>query len=97
MEEDFQARISPQVIRTDAENTTDGERLLEGKIVNLKLMEKEDLPIVAEWLSTLDFYGEYNPLMHVSRADLRARIPDDNRKSTRFKKPVVKNLTRAKY
>jgi hypothetical protein len=34
-------------------------------------MEKEDLPIVAEWLSNLDFYGEYNPLMQVSRADLQ--------------------------
>jgi RimJ/RimL family protein N-acetyltransferase len=45
--------------------------MLEGKNVNLRIIEKEDLPIVAEWLSNLDFYGEYNPLMQVSRADLQ--------------------------
>ena len=45
--------------------------MLEGKTVNLRIIEKEDLPIVAEWLSNLDFYGEYNPLLQVSRADLQ--------------------------
>jgi RimJ/RimL family protein N-acetyltransferase len=34
-------------------------------------MEKEDLQLVAEWLSNLDFYGEYNPLMQVSKAYLQ--------------------------
>ena len=45
--------------------------MLEGKTVNLRLEEKEDIPLVAEWLSNLDFFGEYNPLMQVSKADMQ--------------------------
>jgi RimJ/RimL family protein N-acetyltransferase len=59
----------PQVIRIDAENTTDGERLLEGKNVNLRVVEKEDVPLIAEWENSLDYISEYNPLRQRSRAD----------------------------
>jgi ribosomal-protein-alanine N-acetyltransferase len=45
--------------------------LLEGKTVNLRIAEKEDLSMVAEWLNNLDFFGEYNPLMQMSKADLQ--------------------------
>ena len=45
--------------------------MLEGKNVNLRIVEKEDLPLVADWLSNLDFFGEYNPLMQMSKADLQ--------------------------
>jgi len=47
--------------------------LLEGKNVNLRIGEKEDLPMVAEWLNKLDFWGECNPLMQMSKADLQKR------------------------
>jgi RimJ/RimL family protein N-acetyltransferase len=45
--------------------------LLEGKTVNLRIEEKEDLSLAAEWLNKLDFFGEYNPLMQVSKADIQ--------------------------
>jgi ribosomal-protein-alanine N-acetyltransferase len=45
--------------------------LLEGKNVNLRIMEKEDVPMVADWLCNLDFWGEYNPVMQMSKADLQ--------------------------
>jgi RimJ/RimL family protein N-acetyltransferase len=45
--------------------------LLEGKNVNLRVVEKEDLPLVGEWLNNLDFFGEYNPLWQMSKADLQ--------------------------
>jgi RimJ/RimL family protein N-acetyltransferase len=45
--------------------------LLEGKTVNLKVMEKEDLPLAAEWRNNLGFWGEYNPLMQTSKADMQ--------------------------
>ena len=32
-------------------------------------MEKEDLPLFAEWLNKPEFYGEYNPLRQVSRTE----------------------------
>ena len=33
--------------------------MLEGKNVNLRVEEKEDLPLVAEWLNTPDALGEH--------------------------------------
>ena len=50
--------------------------------MNLRIIEKEDLPLVAEWLNNLDFFGEYNPLMQMSKADLQKsydNMPSDGR------------------
>jgi hypothetical protein len=43
--------------------------LLEGKNVNLKIMEKEDLPLFAEWFNKPEVFGEYNPLHQMSRTE----------------------------
>jgi RimJ/RimL family protein N-acetyltransferase len=51
-------------------------KLLEGKNVNLRVEEKEDLPLVAEWLNNPDYFGEYNPLMQMSRTELEKRYAD---------------------
>jgi len=32
-------------------------------------MEKEDLPLIAEWFSSPEVFGEYNPLRQMSRTD----------------------------
>lgn len=37
--------------------------MLEGKNVNLRIVEKEDLPLLLEWLNDLEFRGKYNPLI----------------------------------
>jgi len=47
--------------------------LLEGKMVNLRVVEKEDLPWVAECINNPEFYGEYEPLMQVSRTELEKK------------------------
>jgi len=44
--------------------------LLEGKSVNLRVMEKEDLPLFAEWVNMPEVFGEYNPLRQISRAEI---------------------------
>jgi RimJ/RimL family protein N-acetyltransferase len=44
--------------------------LLEGKLVNLRIVEKEDLKLAAEWANDPDYSGEYNPLAQHSRAEL---------------------------
>jgi ribosomal-protein-alanine N-acetyltransferase len=36
--------------------------LLEGITVNLRVVEKEDLPMVTEWFNNPEFSGEYDPL-----------------------------------
>jgi len=44
-------------------------RLLEGKTVNLRIMEKEELPLLAEWLSSLEFLGEFLGLRQMSKTE----------------------------
>ena len=46
-------------------------RLLEGKFVNLRITEKEDLPLVAEWINNLDFWGKFNPFHQMSKTDMQ--------------------------
>jgi RimJ/RimL family protein N-acetyltransferase len=44
--------------------------LLEGKNVNLRIMEKEDLSIVKEWDNDVGIMGEYEPIVQETKADL---------------------------
>jgi RimJ/RimL family protein N-acetyltransferase len=44
--------------------------LLEGKNVNLRIMEKEDLPLLQEWMNNPEFMGEFLPPRQWSRAEL---------------------------
>lgn len=41
--------------------------------MNLKICEKEDLPLVAEWLNDLEFLGIFNPLRQHSKMKLEKR------------------------
>jgi RimJ/RimL family protein N-acetyltransferase len=43
--------------------------LLEGKHVNLKVMEKEDVPLFLEWVNKPEVSGEYNPLHQMSKTE----------------------------
>jgi RimJ/RimL family protein N-acetyltransferase len=45
--------------------------LLEGKTVDLRVKEKEDLELSAEWLNNPAFFGEYEPLVQMSKRDLQ--------------------------
>jgi RimJ/RimL family protein N-acetyltransferase len=43
--------------------------LLEGKNVNLRVAEKEDIPLMTEWYNNLDVIGEYEFSPQISRAE----------------------------
>jgi len=43
--------------------------LLEGKNVNLRVMEKEDVPLIAEWFSSPEVGGEYITLRQMSKTE----------------------------
>ena len=47
--------------------------LLEGKHVNLRVAEKEDLLLIGEWRNTPEFQGEYNLLIQESKEELAKR------------------------
>ena len=44
-------------------------RVLEGKNVNLRIMEKDDLPLFVEWVNKPEVFGEYNPLHQMSKTE----------------------------
>jgi len=44
--------------------------LLEGKNVNLRRMEREDLPLIQEWMNNPKFMGAYLPITQWSRTEL---------------------------
>jgi RimJ/RimL family protein N-acetyltransferase len=44
--------------------------MLEGKNVTLRIVEKEDLPLLSEWFNKLEVFGEYNPLHQMSRTEV---------------------------
>lgn len=49
-------------------------KMLEGKSVNLRIAEKDDLPLLHEWFNTLEFSGRYNPLdAQESKTDIEKR------------------------
>jgi len=47
--------------------------MLEGKNVNLNIVEREDLYILKEWINNLNIEGEYEPILHVSIKDLEKK------------------------
>jgi RimJ/RimL family protein N-acetyltransferase len=69
-------------------------RLLEGKTVNLRVMEKEDLPLFAEWLSSLEVLGEYNPLRQISRQETEKMFEND--KAYEMKEFIIEKKDGAK-
>jgi RimJ/RimL family protein N-acetyltransferase len=47
---------------------------LEGPNVNLRIMEQRDLPLLASWINTSEFGGEWEPLEQCSVVELEKRF-----------------------
>ncbi len=56
--------------------------LLVGKTVNLRVVEKEDLPLLADWFNDLEVLGQYNTLRQMSRTEAQNMF--DNVSDMRF-------------
>ena len=48
--------------------------MLEGKLVNLRRAEKEDLPLLWDWMNNSNFYGEYFSPMPRSRTEVEKAL-----------------------
>jgi RimJ/RimL family protein N-acetyltransferase len=48
--------------------------VLEGKLVNLRAEEKEDLPLVRDWLNSPEYQGDYGPVMQLSKTELEKQF-----------------------
>ena len=58
--------------------------MLEGKLVNLRVMEKEDLPLFAEWVNKPEFFGEYNPLRQIPKMEIEKDLDKSTLEQTGF-------------
>lgn len=58
--------------------------MLEGKTVNLRLMEKEDLTLYVKWVNDPVFFGEYNPLEQTTKAEMEKDYDTDHPDRKRF-------------
>jgi RimJ/RimL family protein N-acetyltransferase len=50
--------------------------LLEGKKVNLRIVEKEDLPLLKEWRNSIEFRGEYQSISQETMKDLEKQYEE---------------------
>ena len=50
--------------------------MLEGKNVNLRIMEKEDFPLFIEWYSNPEFWGEFASPLQRSRTEMEKVISE---------------------
>jgi len=57
--------------------------LLEGKNVNLRVAEKEDVPLLEEWMNNPEFWGQYFSPLQRTRADIE-RIFENNPLETKI-------------
>jgi len=48
--------------------------LLKGKNVNLRVREKEDLPMFMEWMNDPEVMGEYQPFIQYSREEMEKML-----------------------
>jgi ribosomal-protein-alanine N-acetyltransferase len=59
--------------------------LLEGKLVNLRAVEKEDMPLLAEWFNNPEVGGEYEGLQQFSKSEFEKSFgTEDKHELKRF-------------
>ncbi|MFW9830476.1 MAG: GNAT family N-acetyltransferase [Candidatus Thorarchaeota archaeon] len=57
--------------------------MLKGKRVNLRLLEKDELPLIREWLNEQEIEGEFEPISQVTIGDLEKQY-ETNREGQWF-------------
>jgi RimJ/RimL family protein N-acetyltransferase len=57
--------------------------LLEGRLVNLRTVEKEDIPLLAEWLSNPEFLGEYQGVQQLTKSEFEKMFETDDKHEMR--------------
>jgi len=58
--------------------------MLEGKNVNLRVVEKEDLALLSEWYNDPEVFGQYNPLVQFSKKEIEKNYEERELQQTEF-------------
>ena len=67
--------------------------MLEGKNVNLRVMEKEDIPLMTEWLNSPEFYGQYFSPIQRTKTEIEKTLESS---PIEFKQFVIEKKDRTK-
>ena len=59
-------------------------KTLEGRLLNLRIGEKEDLQVFANWINDLEFLGEYDPVIQQSKAEVEKRLDSQQQDDREF-------------
>jgi ribosomal-protein-alanine N-acetyltransferase len=59
-------------------------KTLEGRFVNLRVAEKEDLQVFTDWMNDLEFLGEYDPVIQQSKAEIEKRLDSNQQEDREF-------------
>jgi ribosomal-protein-alanine N-acetyltransferase len=59
-------------------------KTLEGKLLNLRIAEKEDLQLLASWTNDLEFFGQYDPVVQQSKAEVEKRLDTSQQDDREF-------------
>ena len=59
-------------------------KTLEGKLLNLRLAEKEDVQVFTNWISDLEFLGEFDPVIQQSKAEVERRLDNTQQDDREF-------------
>jgi RimJ/RimL family protein N-acetyltransferase len=71
--------------------------MLEGKRINLRLAEKEDVPLLAQWLSDVNFAGEYQHFPdQISKDQIEKRITEQKLYQTEWVDFIIEKKGGAK-
>ncbi len=62
--------------------------LLEGKVVDLRVLEREDLARFGEWVNNPDFYGEYDILEQRAKSEIEKKF--ENSRPETWKSLILK-------
>jgi RimJ/RimL family protein N-acetyltransferase len=62
--------------------------LLEGKNVNLRIVEKEDIPLITEWWNSLEVNGDYEFFPQMSKAEMEKQIEKWSSEPSPFERKV---------
>jgi ribosomal-protein-alanine N-acetyltransferase len=59
-------------------------KTLEGRLLNLRVAEKEDSQVFTNWINDLEFLGEYDPVFQQSKAEVEKRLDNPQQDDREF-------------
>lgn len=70
------------MLKGNGNNVSDVVQLLQGKNVRLRVIEKDYISFLVQWINNMDFCGEYAPISQVSRSEAEKQFDNPTQLAT---------------